>query len=169
MCGIFGIVTKDVTSSANLRLLVDSLFLLSESRGKEASGLAFLAGDKISIYKQPLRSRKLIRQDDYKELFDKIDNVSPISIIGHSRLATNGLQIDNRNNQTVTTKEGTIVHNGIVVNEDKLWGGLIQKKPKYEVDTEALLELVSTYFTKGYPVESSISKAYSDIEGSASV
>ena len=169
MCGIFGIVTKNVTSPASLRLLVDSLFLLSESRGKEASGLAFLAGDKISIYKQPIRSRKLIRQDDYKELFDKIDNVSPISIIGHSRLATNGLQIDNRNNQPVATKEGTIVHNGIVVNEDKLWGGLIQKKPKYEVDTEALLELVSTYFTKGYPVESSISKAYSDIEGSASV
>src|SRR3990167_10106420 len=99
MCGIFGIVTKNVTSPASLRLLVDSLFLLSESRGKEASGLAFLAGDKISIYKQPLRSRKLIKQNDYKKLFENVGNASPISIIGHSRLATNGLQIDNRNNQ----------------------------------------------------------------------
>ena len=169
MCGIFGIVTKDVTSPANLRLLVDSLFLLSESRGKEASGLAFLAGDKISIYKQPLRSRKLIKQNDYKKLFENVGNASPISIIGHSRLATNGLQIDNRNNQPVTSKDGIIVHNGIIVNEDKLWGEVIQKKPKYEVDTESLLELVSAYLTKGYSVESSIGEAYSDIEGSATI
>jgi glutamine phosphoribosylpyrophosphate amidotransferase len=45
MCGIFGIIQKEETSKSG-RIIRD-LFLLSESRGKEAAGFAIKNSQKI--------------------------------------------------------------------------------------------------------------------------
>jgi len=170
MCGIFGVVLKDkgqIKSNA-LRFWSDTLFKLSDSRGKEASGIAFLAGDTISIYKKPIRGIRLIRDNVYKNLFENLKDVFSISFIGHSRLATNGLQTENINNQPVSNSGGVVIHNGIIVNDHKLWEGIIKKKPKHEVDTEVILGLLN-YYSNKHLLEDSVKRTFKAIEGSASI
>jgi glucosamine--fructose-6-phosphate aminotransferase (isomerizing) len=172
MCGIFGVVSKgEPNSEQELRRFSDSLFKLSESRGKEAAGIALLAQGKIFVLKVPFRASKFVKEKFYKELFEKIDETSlkkRAGFIGHSRLATHGFQTKNENNQPVTNSLGTIIHNGIVVNEKKIWE-LIGKKPSLEVDTEALLELITYYEKQDHGLKGALKKAFSKIKGSASL
>lgn len=172
MCGIFGVVLKDKShlGFSVLRSWSDTLFELSESRGKEASGIAFLIGDTISIYKKAIRGTKLIKDGVYKSLFNAVSSSksAQISFIGHSRLATNGLQTENKNNQPVTDTGGVVIHNGIIVNDQTLWKNILKKRPKYEVDTEAILGLLNLYCEK-YPLEDAVKKTFEVIEGSASI
>src|SRR3990172_2531063 len=116
MCGIFGIVTyeKNEDTPIKFKSWSDELFKLSESRGKEASGIALLQGDKLKIYKEAVRGSEFVRLKTYFDLFEIVD-IPPAAFIGHSRLATNGVQTENRNNQPVSNKSGAIIHNGIIV------------------------------------------------------
>jgi len=170
MCGIFGIVTYEKGEDTLIKLKTWSheLFKLSESRGKEASGIALLQNNRLKVYKEAVRGSKLIRLKTYTDLFRSTD-AFPIALIGHSRLATHGIQTKNRNNQPVSNKRGAIVHNGIIVNDKEIWNTLIRKKPRFEVDTEVMLELICQYSQNGVGIEQAISYFYSKIEGSASI
>lgn len=171
MCGIFGVVVGEPKQFGPelLRQWSDSLFELSETRGKEAAGIAFLKGDKLKVYRQAIRGTKFIKREKYSTLFRKALNSSPLAFIGHSRLATNGFQTRNLNNQPVSSNGGAIVHNGIIVNDSNLWKKVLKKKPKFEVDTEVILELLEGYFERGFSIESSVIKAYQKLQGSASI
>src|SRR3989304_10460304 len=116
MCGIFGIITgRDSQVAGNqLRRAADTLFRLSESRGKEASGIAYVDNHHITIYKLPLAATTLIKEAAYRQLFRQ----PAVALIGHSRLATNGHQSDNFNNQPVVAGSAIGVHNGIIVNDE---------------------------------------------------
>ena len=78
MCGIFGFsATKQATiKREKLEKITESLFKLSETRGKDASGLTIQNSNKISVYKQPCPASKLINSDGYKKYieheFDKV-------------------------------------------------------------------------------------------------
>ena len=65
MCGIFGVVTVREDQRAKAEELLGALFRLSESRGKEASGLAGVAGDTIRVLKSPVSSKQLMRTKEY--------------------------------------------------------------------------------------------------------
>ncbi len=173
MCGIFGIVAKNksISSKEQLLAMTDDLFLLSESRGKEASGIATITGNRISIYKEPIGASALIQKPKYRQVVDTVLSDSPnqsFALIGHARLATNGLQTDNLNNQPVVTDNTLGVHNGIIVNDIALWK-IPKKKPRFEVDTEVAFELINHYVNQHYPLADAIRKTYSTIEGSASL
>ena len=130
MCGIFGVVIGEdsFVKPEKLRETVDRLFLLSESRGKEASGLAVLFGDEIKVYKQPIPGSRLIQREMYNKLFNGVfangdsdgSLKGPLAVIGHSRLATNGIQTDNDDNQPVISQGAVGIHNGIIVNNEEL-------------------------------------------------
>ena len=62
MCGIFGGVGDGVDRH------VERLFLLSESRGKEAAGVAFAHGATLDVYKSPVPARQMLRADGFKQL-----------------------------------------------------------------------------------------------------
>lgn len=171
MCGIFGIIAlqDDFVSPGRLQEMTSTLFCLSESRGKEAAGILFLKNATISSYKEPVSASIFTRSPTYQQFFSsESSKPGPFVIMGHARLATNGSQTQNCNNQPVVTQNTVGVHNGIVVNEAFLWKK-IKKKPKYEIDTEALFELINFYVEGGYLHKGAIQKAYQDIEGSASV
>ena len=180
MCGIFGIVIgeKISLSSKELMQIVNSIFKLSESRGKEASGLAVRFKDSIYILKEPITSSKLVKTANYKELFNQtIKNEcylgnqlqTPLSILGHSRLQTNGQSEINTNNQPVV-KDGAIgIHNGIIVNDDKLWESFSAIKKKYDVDTEVFLSLLQMFRAQGKSLIEAVRLVFNHIEGSASV
>src|ERR1700719_1345034 len=90
VCGIFGIVSPD---RQDLVRRLRGLFLLSESRGKEAAGLALIDGGAISVLKQPTAASQLVRQHSYLSLLKSVcanPRGGPVTVIGHSRPAHKG-------------------------------------------------------------------------------
>lgn len=180
MCGIFGIVTGEnlKLSPKELMQIINSIFKLSESRGKEASGLAVRFNDSIYVLKEPITSSKLVKTAKYKELFNQTLKTqgytgnqlqAPILILGHSRLQTNGQSEINTNNQPVV-KDGAVgIHNGIIVNDGKLWQSFSDLKKKYDVDTEVFLSLLQMFRNQGKSVIEAVRLVFEHIEGSASV
>ncbi len=102
MCGIFGIIAK---SGAGLdRSLTEQvmreLFVLSESRGKESSGIAIrdAVGRTIHVTKDDVPATDLIRSEAYRSFLDQAlapsfaNGQQELALIAHSRLVTNGSQ-----------------------------------------------------------------------------
>ncbi len=180
MCGIFGLLISEKLhiSPEELMQIVNNMFKLSESRGKEASGLALRFKESIYVLKEPVTSSRLVKTANYKNLFTKTlknedfcDNQlqAPILVLGHSRLQTNGQSEINANNQPVV-KDGAIgVHNGIIVNDDKLWKSFPALEKKYDVDTEVFLSLLQLFRSQGKSIVDSVRLVFEKIEGSASV
>ena len=125
MCGIFGFFVKDdsMLNSLKLKKCMDFLFKTSESRGKEASGIAIYRNDNVKVYKDALRGAEIVRNKYFKQFF--LNTIShhthrPIFMIGHTRLDTNGDKYDNANNCPIDCYGIIGVHNGIVTNVDEL-------------------------------------------------
>ena len=160
-----------------LRKSTNLLLGLSESRGKEAAGLAVKVPGEIIIYKLPVTASKLIKSRGYQDLLDlassknrktKHKTQPPVTIIGHSRLATDGRQDFNWNNQPVN-KDGSVgIHNGIIVNDEHLWSLFPSLKKKYEVDTEILLSLLQYFLKQTGSLNQAVQHAFKYIEGSVS-
>lgn len=174
MCGIFGLILGE-NSNFDLRKTkptLDHLFKLSESRGKEASGITLLINNSIYVYKSPKTASDLIQTKDYNNLLKKTENNSlptSLAIMGHARLVTNGTMAFNQNNQPVV-KDGLIaIHNGIITNDQYLWGKYPSLKRKYEVDTEILLSLIRFFYSKNNNLIEAVRKTYKNLEGSASI
>jgi glucosamine--fructose-6-phosphate aminotransferase (isomerizing) len=180
LCGIFGILISENlrVSPKELMQITNYLFKLSESRGKEASGLALRFGESIYVLKEPITSSRLVKTSSYKDLFNqKLKTEShnnaklkaPILVLGHSRLQTNGQSEINTNNQPVV-KDGAIgIHNGIIVNDDKLWKSFPTLSKKYDVDTEVFLSLLQMFRAQGKSIVDAVRLVFEQIEGSASV
>lgn len=182
MCGIFGIAVRadsGFTVEA-VRKTVDTLFRLSESRGKEAAGIAIQTPDAITVYKEPVAATTMIRRTEYDRLFANLPNGAggngrghtlsqPVAIIGHSRLVTNGSQETPENNQPVVTGGIVGIHNGIVCNDRELWLHNRTLQRRTQVDTEALLAMIRHQVADGHDLPRATQIVFGMIEGSASI
>ncbi len=177
MCGIFGIVATESSgfSTQSLKTTADHLFKLSESRGKEAAGLALRANDAIHVFRQPTSASAMLRTRKYNALFENTFGHNgapikePVAMLGHSRLATNGLQGINENNQPVIADGLVGVHNGIIVNDDELWARYPDLERHYQVDTEILLCLIRMFYRNQGSLATAVASTFAAIEGAASV
>lgn len=152
MCGIFGYArrTPSGMSVKTVEQRLRSLFKLSETRGKEAAGLAVFSGDRLSVYKDAISASEMLRTRDYQNFLarafprDAKGGLQSFAVIGHTRLVTNGSQVVDENNQPVLRDGVALVHNGIVVNHKELWEKLGQRrrKPTADLDSEVLAALV---------------------------
>lgn len=170
MCGIFGIsIDKDSKiSDEKFKQLFRKLFVLSESRGKEASGFAGITDDKIVIHKSPLTAGRLVRTAQYKELLERISRESGSkTLIGHSRLVTNGYEHFNKNNQPVTREDFVAVHNGIIVNYRALWSEL-DTEPKSDLDSEIIPAMLSKMHLSNDDLLQNFTELFRQIEGMTS-
>ncbi len=171
MCGIFGII-KSVESELKGKTLektLTQLILLSSSRGKEASGLATLTSDEIEVYKTPLHPGKFIKSGYYGKLLRSNKFDSAKAIIGHSRMVTNGTEYSNLNNQPFI-KHGIVgIHNGIIVNVEKIWNNHPDDKPVSELDSETLPMLLRESLNKYNSLGKAITETYREIYGMASL
>jgi glutamine---fructose-6-phosphate transaminase (isomerizing) len=169
VCGIFGIVSRGGPAFIDE---LTRLFVLSESRGKEAAGIAIFDGSDITVLKEPRAASLLIRTETYHNLLrQKVkENLSrSIAAIGHSRLVTNGRGVIAANNQPVI-KDGVVgVHNGIIVNDNKIWIDHPELSRSAEVDTEALLALFGKLRRGRFEIAAAVAHAFREIEGTASV
>ena len=179
MCGIFGVITHESHHRRDwIEHTVERLFKLSESRGKEAAGIALLTTDAIRIYKEDTSASEMITRRQYRQLFqDSLDSgqngngrpACPIAIIGHSRLVTTGAQNVHDNNQPVISENIVGIHNGIVVNHDDLWRRFPSMTRRAEVDTEVILGLTRHFLKAGRSLIESVQETFSLIQGAASV
>ena len=172
MCGIFGFysIDKSITSLENTKKLVERLFLLSETRGRDAAGIALQTSKEARVLKKYLTASEFIKTSEYARVYAESDfnNSSFVKVLGHARLATNGMTFLELNNQPVVSDELVGVHNGIITNDEELWKKHTDLKRNLEVDTEFMLKL----FEKNAAIEKcynkSIAKSFKEFEGNVS-
>lgn len=173
MCGIWGIASiNGGIDNKTLTKAIKKLMVLSEIRGKEASGISILKEERLSVLRKAKASHELLKDEDFKKLIhDRILSADPgdTLIIGHSRLVTNGSQYHPENNQPVTKRNIALVHNGIIVNCDELWRGVEGLEKNSEVDTEIILELFHKYLSEGGTPDEAMKETFGKIRGMASV
>ncbi len=180
MCGIFGILAKaDAGLSQPLaERVIRELFVLSETRGKESSGIAIRSADDRTLHvtKDDVPASELIASPAYRAFLDVAlkpafaSGQRELAVIAHSRLVTNGSQEHNFNNQPCIKDGIVMVHNGIVTNVDALWAkyaGRIERR--YEVDTEVLAAQFRLFLKEGKGPVEAVRAVFAEMEGAASV
>jgi glucosamine--fructose-6-phosphate aminotransferase (isomerizing) len=174
MCGIFGVIcTGDsVVDRDHVRLLAVSLLRQSETRGREAAGIAIHDGANIAVLKQGGSVSQFLANPRLHELLDRgLANFGPgktIAITGHSRLATNGAQSDMANNQPVITHGSVALHNGIIVNDRQL-AERYAMAPESELDSEVLATLLRKKLDANRDIVAAARETFAELEGAASI
>ena len=147
MCGIFGIVSSNIIQKKDLSILSKH----SLQRGKDSSGLIFDIEDNYHVYRADYPITKLI---------DKIKPYNSQIVMGHSRLITNGLS----DNQPVVRDGICVLHNGIIVNDEKIWQEIGEER-KLQIDTEVIAAITSHYLDKGEKLENIAKKILNLCDG----
>ncbi len=107
MCGIFGIITSKQSpySEDFLSESLKQLALLSESRGKDSSGLCTFnqIENRIEIVKGPIPIKQLFKQKAIKQNVSSAFSMQEHAnyAFGHARLVTNGTQLNDANNELI--------------------------------------------------------------------
>lgn len=181
MCGIFGVVCKsdDHIDRELARSLVLSLLKFSETRGREAVGLAAHDGRRIEVFKQQGSVTDFLKAPRLHQLLDRVldeyqagrqrGDGRSLALIGHSRMATNGTQSNADNNQPVINRGAVALHNGIVVNDKKLAEKYPELAPQAELDSEVLAALLRTRLDDRKDLVAATRSTFAEIEGSASI
>jgi asparagine synthetase B (glutamine-hydrolysing) len=177
MCGIFGIALRRGHSldRSGYETALKKLFLLSESRGKEAAGIALASASKLVVHKDSVAASAMLRTPEYAGAVN--EGITPffsgsapsLAALGHARLVTNGLQGIDANNQPVWRDDVVIVHNGIVVNVDELWQAQPDMAPRADVDTEVIAALIHKAANGHSSVTAAMSEAFDKIRGETSI
>ncbi len=174
MCGIFGFVLeRQAMEPARVKELVSSLVVLSETRGKEAAGLAVRNDRSLTVCKSAMRGTAFLRTSRFADLASGMFSAdalrrSPVACLGHTRLVTNGSMERHENNQPVVRGGIVGIHNGIIVNDASLFAAHGIERA-CDVDTEALLALVEEACMKGATLAGALSSAFCEVRGTASV
>jgi hypothetical protein len=177
MCGIFGLIVKPSTTfpSKNLSEILTKIAILSESRGKDSSGIAFRndAEQTIHVIKGDISISELLKSKVYRQLLLKnlqnYEKGGGFSVFGHARLVTDGSQLNEENNQPVLTDDIVLIHNGIIVNTDYLWRKNINLKRKFSIDTEIIPALIRKELSQNSDLVISVNNALAEIEGTFSI
>jgi len=106
MCGVIGISMKD----ANLNV-IRNLFKQSMIRGKHATGITYVYDGELKTHKESIPADVFLDKFDFEQIVDKDGSVS---CIGHIRYSTSTLEY----NQPFFNKEISVVHNGVISQED---------------------------------------------------
>lgn len=177
MCGIFGfLANKDLHISRKEFLkLTKDIAILSETRGKEASGFALLnkKQKRIDVFKSAATVSKTLQNDELNYHLNQLVNkniekstvLEPFGIIGHARLVTNGSQLETGNNQPVAKNNIVGIHNGIIVNEAELWKQFSHLERKYEVDSEVLFSLIADFLKESKSIPAAMQKTFQSVYG----
>ena len=177
MCGIFGVFANSSSplSPRAIKATFDRLLVLSESRGKEAAGVALVDERVIRVYKQAVSPKVMMKSREYRRLLDAAlseNNTGArrsCAVIGHSRLVTNGAQNNRANNQPVITGKMAGIHNGIIVNTRSLLDTYPALRPVSDVDTEVLFLLIEHLAKESGSLAAGIRLAYAQIYGVANI
>ena len=178
MCGIFGVLcaseqTQRATHQADLdltRTLALSLLKYSETRGREAVGVAVHDGERIEVLRQSGSVTDFLGSPKLHQLLGDAQRraTRTLAIVGHSRLATNGTQSNPDNNQPVIAQGAVALHNGIVVNDAALEKRFSIRRAG-DLDSEVLTALLRAKVAAAKDLVAGTRETFAEIEGSASI
>jgi hypothetical protein len=173
MCGIFGVIcaSEERADRELARALAVTLLRHSETRGREACGIAVHDGEQIDVLKQGGSVTDFLANPGLHALLDGAlaRAKKTLAITGHSRLATNGAQSNIDNNQPVITHGAVALHNGIVVNDRALEARYPAIARQGELDSELLAALLRTKLNESMDLVAAARATFSEIQGSASI
>ncbi len=177
MCGIFGIIVKPGAAYKQQTIsgVLNKLALLSESRGKDSSGIAFRndTSGHINVIKGDIPVSSLLKDPAFRETLDdslkSYASGSGFSVFGHARLVTNGSQLYEVNNQPVIKDNILVIHNGIIVNVDEIWINNPGLTREYTIDTEIIPALVRSELSSGNNLICACNESFSKLKGTYSV
>ena len=129
MCALFGWLDyKGIIPNKILKKLTQALANSAEERGTDAAGISYIRDGQVVIYKRPKPAHKL-----------KFNvPVGTKSVMGHTRLTTQGNQKFNFNNHPFlghADKGFAFAHNGVLLNDDEL--RKCKKLPKTQIETDS--------------------------------
>ncbi len=168
MCGIFGFHLRSPVRK-DWQKLFEELAIISESRGKEACGVAIRHHGKLDVLRSSKPIRHLLKQPAYRQLMRTVAaNDQDLALIGHTRLVTNGSHQIIANNQPVMRDGLVLIHNGIICNYAQLWRERLHREPPSELDSEVLAALLAKELTTK-DIGEAIHSLFDAIEGDASI
>lgn len=147
MCGLAGVLLcpaeRTVEQWQGLREAFTQNLVSNEERGREAAGVALVRRDgTYELFKEPVRASELVRAQGYQRIMSLLDGET-VSLLGHARLPTKGSPWNNTNNHPLMVGHIVGVHNGMIFNDDELFGTF--GFPRLgEVDSEVLFWLLDS-------------------------
>ncbi len=138
MCALFGYLDygKRVPWKI-MQKLVQALANTSEVRGHHASGIAYNKADALTIFKRPKPAHKLH--------FHVPENTT--TVMGHTRLTTQGDQRKNYNNHPFRGQADTefaLAHNGVLYNDSELRVQKLLPETQIETDSYIAVQLIES-------------------------
>jgi glucosamine 6-phosphate synthetase-like amidotransferase/phosphosugar isomerase protein len=152
MCGLTGIIfgkhSRSCDDYEELKEIFTSMFILSEQRGRHASGLATLdTTGKTHLYKLPVPPTRMVNLAGFNKILSTVNNKTTL-LIGHSRWKTVGSEYNNNNNQPIISGSILGTHNGTISNATALFARY-QLKRLAEVDSEVLFRMADASLQEG--------------------
>lgn len=170
MCGIFGVVGKNLSKST-FQEYTDSLFKLTEPRGRQATGISISANNQLTAFKRPLTASRVISSVEYRKFLNSSlpnDFKGNVSAIGHCRLVTDGSELKNFHNQPIILQKLVGVHNGVINNFER-----IRDRESLQVegvgDSEVLFRYLEKKMQAGKNPVAALQEIHSEIRGAASL
>ncbi|OMP68457.1 glutamine--fructose-6-phosphate transaminase (isomerizing) [Domibacillus epiphyticus] len=155
MCGIVGYIGSEDTKE----ILLKGLEKL-EYRGYDSAGIAVRNEEGVHIFKEKGRIA------DLRAIVD--EDVKSNAGIGHTRWATHGVpsRYNAHPHQNVTNRY-TIVHNGVIENDEQLKREYLLDIPlQSDTDTEVIVQLVGLFSKDGLTTEEAFRKTLTLLKGS---
>ena len=162
MCGIAGLkrMGEEPITERMIRLFLTGL----EHRGNDATGIALqLPSGELHMMKVNIPAWNFCSRDDYKEFCDEWLPQNPVTVLLHTRAASQGNPNEPKNNHPMYKDAGMAIHNGIIRNDNELF-----KKWGLERYAETDSDLVRAIVDKWGITEESISRL-NQIRGTAAV
>lgn len=141
MCGICGIrrFGPEPISAEQIKVLL----IGNERRGNQASGLAFQQADgSIQVHKSDEPASRFVIDGEFLEFLGQNLREDTLTFIGHTRAATKGHPSKNKNNHPMWDGKVALVHNGMVSNDDSLFGELKYERSA-ETDSDIFRAIIS--------------------------
>ena len=137
MCAVFGYLDyKGKVSNAILKKLIQNLSIAAEVRGTDATGISYVNHGKVVTFKKAKPAHKV------KLYFPK----NTRTVIGHTRMTTQGSEKYNYNNHPFDGRCGTetfaLAHNGVLYNDAELKTKYHLPKTQIETDSYVAVQLL---------------------------
>lgn len=137
MCGLFGFSDpKHTLTQKQIRRLTTALATASEQRGTDASGIAYVQGQSLRIYKRPRPAHEMTW----------LVPLHTTAVMGHTRMTTQGDGTFNPNNHPFPGVSGqtrfALAHNGVLHNDDELKERYHLPKTNIRTDSYVAVQLL---------------------------
>lgn len=161
MCGLFGFVDAGHKLTRKQRSsILSALATASESRGTDATGIAYNADGKLNIYKRPIPAHCM---------WFRVP-VEATIVSGHTRATTQGSAFRSQNNHPFLGEmDGhsfALAHNGVLFNDYQLRKQLKLPKTKVETDSYVAVQLLEAQKELSF---ASLQKMAEQLEGSVCI